>query len=153
MDQSRRTSLIVGVLFILTFVTSIAAYALYDPVRNDPNYITGGGSDGRVALAALLEMLLIFTNVGTATFLFPLLRRQDEALSLSYVAARLIECTFIAIGIVCLLGVVTLREKYVGTGSGALLAEARSLVAVRDWTFVLGPGFVVGVGNGLILGS
>jgi hypothetical protein len=29
----------------------------------------------------------------------------------------------------------------------------RSLVAIKDWTFVLGPGFVVGVGNGLIMGS
>ncbi len=28
----------------------------------------------------------------------------------------------------------------------------RSLVAIHDWTFLLGPGFVVGVGNGLILG-
>jgi Domain of unknown function (DUF4386) len=25
-------------------------------------------------------------------------------------------------------------------------------VAIRNWTFVLGPGFIVGVGNGLILG-
>ena len=28
----------------------------------------------------------------------------------------------------------------------------QSLVALHDWTFVLGPGFVVGVGNGLMLG-
>jgi hypothetical protein len=28
----------------------------------------------------------------------------------------------------------------------------KSLVAIHDWTFLLGPGFIVGVGNGLILG-
>jgi hypothetical protein len=27
----------------------------------------------------------------------------------------------------------------------------KSLVAVHDWTFLLGPGFIVGIGNGLIL--
>jgi hypothetical protein len=68
------------------------------------------------------------------------------------VAARLVECTFIAIGIVCLLAVVKLRQNAGGADAGSLLADAKSLVAVRDWTFVLGPGFVVGVGNGLILG-
>jgi hypothetical protein len=25
-------------------------------------------------------------------------------------------------------------------------------VAIKDWTFLRGPGFVVGVGNGLMLG-
>ena len=33
-----------------------------------------------------------------------------------------------------------------------LVLVGRSLVAIHDWTFRLGPGFVVGVGNGLILG-
>jgi len=42
--------------------------------------------------------------------LFPILKRQNEALSHGYVSARLVECTFIAIGIVSLLAVVTLRQ-------------------------------------------
>jgi hypothetical protein len=29
---------------------------------------------------------------------------------------------------------------------------AESLAAIKDWSFKLGPGFVVGIGNGLILG-
>jgi hypothetical protein len=33
-----------------------------------------------------------------------------------------------------------------------LVTVGRSLVAIHDWTFLLGPGFIVGVGNGLILG-
>jgi len=151
MGQARRTSLIVGVLFILTFITAIVGYILYDPVLNDVSYITGPGSDGRVALGALLEMFLIITNIGTAVFLYPVLRRQDEALSLSYVAARLVECTFIAIGIVALLAIVTLRRDASGEPA-TLVTTGASLVAVHDRTFLLGPGFIVGLGNGLILG-
>ena len=103
-------------------------------------------------LGLFFEVLLIIANIGTAVVLFPIMRRQHEALSLGYVTARLAECTFIAIGIVSLLAVVTLRQKAAGADAGSLLTSAKSLVAVRDWTFVLGPGFVVGVGNGLILG-
>jgi hypothetical protein len=87
--------------------------------------------------------------------LFPILRRQNEALSLGYVTARLIESTFIAIGLLSLLAIVTLRQDVAGTAgadAASLDTVGRSLVAVHDWTFLLGPGWVVGVGNGLLLG-
>jgi hypothetical protein len=156
MDSSRRTALVTGALFIITFVTAIpAALLLYPPVLDDANYVVGAGADTDVALGALLEVLLIIANVGTAVALFPILKRQNEGLALGYVSARLVECTFIAIGIVSLLAVVTLRQDFAGaTGGdpGSFVTAGRSLVAVHDWTFLLGPGFIVGVGNGLILG-
>jgi hypothetical protein len=152
MDSTRRTSFITGVLFIITFVTSIpAALVLYSPVLDDANYILGAGADTGVALGALLEVLLIIANVGTAVALFPILKRQNEPLALGYVTARLVECTFIAIGIVSLLAVVTLRQD-AGGDPGSFVTAGRSLVAVHDWTFLLGPGFIGVVGTGLILG-
>jgi hypothetical protein len=155
-DPTRTTARIAGVLFIATFVTSIpAALWLYTPVLDDTGYILGAGADTRVAMGGLLEVLLIIANVGTAVVLFPILRRQHEALALGYVTARLFECTFIAIGIVSLLAVVTLRQDLAGAAgadTASLVTAGRSLVAVHDWTFLLGPGFVVGIGNGLILG-
>jgi hypothetical protein len=153
-SSTRKTALIAGALFVITFVTSIpAALLLYSPVLGHANYIVGAGADNRVALGALLEVLLIVANVGSAVVLFPVLRRQDEGLALGYVTARIIESTFIAIGIVSLLAVVTLRRDVGGAGgAGSLVTVGRSLVAVHDWTFLLGPGWIVGVGNGLILG-
>jgi hypothetical protein len=123
-----------------------------DPVLNDPGYIVGGGADTRVFLGASLELLLIIANIGTALALFPVLKRQSEGLALGYVTARVFECTFIAVGIISLLAVVTLRQDAAGADADSLLAIGQSLVAIHDWTFVLGPGFVVGVGNGLLLG-
>jgi hypothetical protein len=76
---------------------------LYLPVVDHANYIVGAGADHSIELGALLEMILIIANVGTAVVLFPILKRQNEGLALGYVAARLVECTFIAIGIVSLL--------------------------------------------------
>jgi hypothetical protein len=81
--------------------------------------------------------------------LFPILKRQNEILSLGYVTARIVECTFILVGILAVLMVVTLGQERSGADAGAI---AYALAAVKDWTFILGPGFVVGIGNGLLLG-
>ena len=156
MSPLRRTAFVVGLLFIITFVTSIpAALVLYAPVLDHTDYILGAGADNRIPLGAFLEMILIVANIGSAVVLFPILRRQNEALSLGYVTARLIESTFIAIGLLSLLAIVTLRQDVAGAAgadAASLDTVGRSLVAVHDWTFLLGPGWVVGVGNGLLLG-
>jgi hypothetical protein len=149
----RRTAFVAGLLFIITFVASIpAALALYTVVLDHPDYILGAGADSRIALGALLEMILIIANIGTAVVLYPILKRQSESLALGYVTARVMESAFIGVGILSLLAVVTLRRDVGATGADPLVIAGRSLVAIHDWTFLLGPGWVVGVGNGLILG-
>jgi hypothetical protein len=152
MNPLRRTAFVAGLLFVITFVASIpAALALYTVVLDHPNYIVGAGADSRIAFGALLEMILIVANVGTAVVLFPILKRQNESLALGFVTARVMESVFIAIGIVSLLAVVTLRQDVGAAGGESLVTVGRSLVAIHDWTFLLGPGWVVGVGNGLLL--
>ncbi len=110
MTSSRKTALVVGVLFILTFITSIAGVFAYGPVLTDPHYVTGAGADTGVFVGAFLELFLIITNIGCAVVLFPLLKKQNEAIALGYVAARIVECTFILVGILSVLAVVTLRQ-------------------------------------------
>jgi len=155
MGSPRKTALVAGVFFIITFVTSIPALLLYNPVLKHTGYIVGAGADKRIFLGALLEVLLIIANIGTAVVLFPILKRVNETLALGYVAARLVESAFIAVGILSVLSVVTLRQDIGGAGAAnaaSLHIVARSLVAIHDWSFLLGPGFIVGVGNGLLLG-
>jgi hypothetical protein len=104
-------------------------------------------------MGALFEIIVVIANIGTATVLFPVLKRQSESLALSYVAARIMECTFIIIGVLSLLTLVKLRRPGAsGTDADSLHLAGSQLVALHDWTFLLGPGFTVGVGNGLILG-
>jgi Domain of unknown function (DUF4386) len=142
-------------LFLITYITSIpAAFFLYPPVLDDPRYIVGAGADTRVSFGAFLELLLIIANIGTAVVLWPVAKRVNEILALGFVTARVMESVFIAVGLLSLLTVVTLRQAGAAAGADAasLLAAGQSLVALHGWTFLLGPGFVVGVGNGLILG-
>jgi len=148
LDQKRAR--IFGVLFLITFVTSIPALALYQPVLDDPvGYIAGAGQNNQIVFGALLELLLIIANVGTAVVIFPIVRRQSEELALGYVTARLFECAFILVGVIAVLAVVTLQKEAAGANEGTV---AYTLAAIKDWTFLLGPGWVVGWGNGLILG-
>ncbi|MEA2169340.1 MAG: hypothetical protein QOF76_2640, partial [Solirubrobacteraceae bacterium] len=74
---------------------------------------------------------------------------QNEELALGFVTARVIECTFILVGILSVLGIITLRNQVAGASEGTV---AYTLAGIKDWTFLLGPGWVVGWGNGLILG-
>jgi hypothetical protein len=139
-----------GVLYLITFVTSIGALILYQPLLDDPaGYIASAAHDNEIFLGALLELLLIIANIGTAVVIFPIVRRLNEELALGYVTARLFESTFILVGIVAVLGVVTLQQEAAGASEGSI---AYTLAAIKDWTFNLGPGWVVGWGNGLILG-
>ena len=152
MDPARRTSFVAGVLFIITFVAGIAGALIYGPVLSDSRFIVGAGADTQVFLGAFLELILIVANIGTAVILFPILKRQNEAAALGYVTARLVESAFILIGILSLLTIVTLREPNPGADAGSLVTIGKALVAVHNWTFLLGPGFVVGIGNGMLLG-
>ncbi|TMR36000.1 DUF4386 domain-containing protein [Actinomadura geliboluensis] len=151
-DAVQRTARIAGVWFVLTFVLSIPAVLLYDPVLNDADYILGAGADGRVQLGALLEILTAVANVATAVVLFPVLKRQSEGIALGYVGTRILESTVIVMGIACVLAVVALRQDLAGEGGADAALIGRSLVAFKDQTFLLGPAFCAGFGNGILLG-
>jgi hypothetical protein len=139
-----------GVLYLATFVTSIPALVLYETVLRHPvSYISGGGHDKQVLFGALLELLLIIANIGTAVVIVPIMWRRYRELSIGYVTARLFECTFILVGIIAMVTIITLRRQTAGAAEGTV---AYTLAAIKDWTFLLGPGWVVGWGNGLILG-
>ena len=154
MNHPQQIARVFGVLYLITFITSIPAlFVFFAPVLDDPRYILGPGADTSVAWGAFLELILIISNIGTAVVLYPILKRHNEILSLGYVTARVMESVFTAVGIVSLLTIVTLRqEATAGADAASLLTAGESLVALKNWTFLLGPGFMVGVGNGLILG-
>ena len=147
---------VTGILFVITYIASIPPVLfLYGPLLDEPRYIVGGGTaDNSVFLGASLELILIIANIGTAVVLFPILKRVSEIAALGFVTARVVESAFIAVGILSVLTLVTLSQEASADAAdaGSLVLVGSALVALHDWTFLLGPGFVVGVGNGLILG-
>lgn len=153
MNSVRKTALAGGAFYVLTFLASIPALFLLSPVLNDPNYIVGSGADAQVTLGAFLDLVTALTGIGTAVALFPVVKRQSEALALGFVTTRLLEAAVIVIGVVSLLTVVSLRQPgATGAEADSLVTAGQSLVAVRDWTFLLGPNVMAGL-NALLLGT
>jgi uncharacterized protein DUF4386 len=151
-DSMRKTALVAGVFYLLTFISSIPAVFLLGPVLDNPDYIVSAGADTRVTLGAFLDLVNAVACIGTAVALFPVVRRQHEGVALGFVTARVMEAAIIAIGVVSLLAVVTLRQAGAsGADAASLVTVGRSLVAIRDWTFLLGPSLIPGV-NALLLG-
>jgi hypothetical protein len=118
-------------------------------------FTPGDLSETTVNAAVVLEFLLIVANIGTAVVLYPIVKRQHEGLALGYVAARVVESTFILVGLISIISLVSVNDAIAGASGAeatALAAQGSSLVATYDWAFLFGPGLVVGIGNGLILG-
>jgi len=147
MDSLRKTALVAGVLYLLTFV-SIPTLALYGAVH-EPNYILGSGPDTAVILGGVLEIIVALACIGTAVALYPVVKRQNEGVALGFVGARVLEAAAIFAGVVSLLTIVTLRQAGVGADG---LVTGQALVAQYDWTTLLGQGMLPAV-NALLLGS
>jgi hypothetical protein len=154
-DSARKTALVGGAFYVLTFAASIPALLLLSPVLNNPDYIISAGADTRVLLGCFLDVVTALTGIGTAVSLFPVIKRQHEGFALGFVTTRLLEAAVIMIGVVSLLSIVTLRQNLAGTvgaDQASLLAVGQSLVAVRDWTFLLGPNLMAAL-NAMLLGT
>ncbi len=153
-DSMRKTALVAGVLYLITFAASIPAVFLLNPVLSNPNYIVTTGADTQVLLGTFLDLVNALACIGTAVALFSVLKRQHEGFALGFVTTRIFEAAVIVIGVLSLLTVVTLRQAggAAGTDESALIAVGQSLVAVRDWTFVFGPILMAGM-NALLLGA
>ncbi len=155
----QRTGRIFGWFFIGTFITSIPARLLFvhgiGAKWTDMRFIPGATSNTSLKLGAILEFGLIVTNIATAVVIYPLVRRQSETVSLGYVTARIMESVFTAIGLMSIISVVDVAHSLTsatGVNATAIGATGSSLVNTYEWAFLWGPGFVAGIGNGLLLG-
>jgi hypothetical protein len=147
MSPLRKTALVAGVLYLLTFV-SIPTLFLYGPVKS-ANYIVGPGPDTAVIVGGILEMIVALAGIGTAVALYPVVKRQNEGIALGFVGSRTLEAATIFAGVVFLLSIVTLRQA--GAGAAGLVTS-HALVVLYNRTFLLGQGFIPAV-NALLLGS
>jgi hypothetical protein len=150
MTALRKTAIIAGVFYLITEVAAIAARALRAPAVSSTDYVLGGGADGRVFLATLSEVILVLAIVGAAATLYPVVKRYGEGIALGYVLMRLLEAVAIVVGIISVLTIVSLRQAAAGTAAAALLPVNEALVAIHDWTFLIGPLWFLGT-NSLLL--
>mgnify|MGYP000963255935 CR=1 FL=1 len=147
---TRRSALVGGLLYLVTFAASIPALALLSAVLDGPAFVTGAGAVTPVLGGIVLDLVNAAACIGTAVVLYPVLRRTAPAGAMGFVVSRTMEAAIIAVGVLALLAVVSLRLDG-QTGAGATVVAA-GLVSLRDWSFLLGPGLMPAV-NACLLGT
>ncbi|MEH7523750.1 DUF4386 domain-containing protein [Bacillus sp. JJ1503] len=149
MNSNKKAAKIVGVLFILAAVSAVAGLILYDPILNSPDYLINGTEHAnQVVLGALMELILVVSAVGTATIMFPILRKYNETIALWHVCFRFLEAIIITVGVISVLSLLTLSREFVALGSpdpASFQTSGIVLHAIHDWTFLLGPNFMLGI--------
>jgi hypothetical protein len=152
MDSVRKTALVAGILYLLTYASSIPAALLLGGALSDPNYILGAGGDGQIRLAALFDIVNGVTAIGSAVALYSVVKRQHEGLAIGFVASRVFEAAILFIGIVSVVSIAGLRETAATASDPAALAAAgTTLVSQYKVAFVLGTG--IPALNAFLLGS
>ena len=155
MAPTRKIALAAGIAYLVTFAASIPQLKLFADVIADPaGYISNPGSTAAVQWGSVLEFLTAASGVATAVLLYPVTRRVSRSAAIGFVASRVVEAALILVGVVALLSVVTLQQHFAdatGAQAQALGVTGEALVALRQWTFLLGPGVMAGV-NDLLLG-
>ncbi|WP_426448295.1 DUF4386 domain-containing protein [Paenibacillus sp. S-38] len=149
MNSNQRAAKLVGVLFILAAVTAVIGLVLYNPILQGPDYlIQGSRHEGQVILGAVMELILVVSAVGTATTMFPILRKHNETIALWHVCFRFLEAVVITVGIISVLSLLTLSREFAAAGAPdavSFQASGTVLKAIHDWTFLLGPNFMLGI--------
>ncbi len=156
MSATRKTALVAGVAYIATFIFSIPVkFGLWTDVLEDGDFILGSGSAGGVPTGALFEVLTGLAGVVTAVALYSLATRYSHRAALGFVTTRVLEAAMIFVGVISIMSIYVLREDVAGTtgaDASALSTVGRALVAMHDWTFLLGPGLMAAL-NALLIGS
>lgn len=149
---TKRHAVRTGLFFIAATVTAIIGLLLYKPVLDAADPIAAARLHaGRIGWGAFFEALLALANCGTAVMMLPVLSLVSKRLGPAYVVFRALEVVAIVVGAVSMLALDSVAGSLEPDASGTL-AVGRALIAVHDWTFVLGPHFFLGV-NTLIYSS
>jgi hypothetical protein len=148
-DSYRKTSIIVGVLFILGFA-GIPSVVLTTPILSAPDYLIKiSASENQIIMGTLFQVIMAVACAGIAIGLYPVLKKHNEALALGAVGFRIIEAVLYFVSALAMLSLLTVSQEYVkgGTPDASYFQTLGVLLlAIRDWASqVLGSiAFILG---------
>ena len=151
MNSTRKTALVAGIFYLITFV-SIPTLGLYSSVKSK-DFIISSGADTGALLGCFLEVIVGLAGIGTAVTLFPVVKRQNEGMAIGFVATRTLEAAMIFAGVASLLSLVALQKAGAsGADATSLTTVGQALVAFYNAVFLVGQSLMP-VANALLLGT
>jgi hypothetical protein len=157
MNTSKGTARIVGALFLIAMVTSLVGGIWLESITTAPDYLTTvSANETQVLVGVLLELINCMAVVGIAATLFPVLKKQSEALALGYLGIRVVEAVILVVAVLSPLVLVVLSQEYVAAGASdaSYFQTLGTLVmTVRAYIFDLLTALFFGLGAVLLYSS
>jgi hypothetical protein len=141
MFTDKTTARVVGVLFIAATVFAIVGGSLLLPLDERDYLGEVAAQDGQVVSGALIEMLMVLSVIGIATMLFPVLRRRNEGLALTYVGTRMLEGVLLLAAAASALVVLGVSRDAGPAAQGV----GDAALGLREWTYLIGSEVMLGV--------
>jgi hypothetical protein len=136
MNSLRKTSIIVGVLYIAGTAAGIIS-AVFGPDLNAPDFLANiSANKDQMFMQGFLEFTMAVLTVSIPFFLYPILKKYNEALALGHVVFRTIETVLFTVGAISLLTLLTLSQEFAIAGApdaSYFQTLATLLLAVREW--------------------
>ncbi len=137
MNTYRKNAIIVGVLLIACTAATILSLTFLGPILDDPDYLTKiTANETLVIVGAMIELIWAATAMGIAIWLYPILKKYNEALALGSVGFRIVESVFVFVATLSLLSLLTLSQEFVRAGApdaSSFQTTGTLLLAIRDW--------------------
>ena len=136
MNSNRKTAIIVGVLFIAATVAGILSLVGTGPIHA-PDYLINVSANGnQIIIGALFSLIMAVSVAGIGVMMFPILKKQNEALALGYVGARIVEAVMFIATVISWLLLLILSQEYVKAGApdaSYFQTLGTLLLAVSNW--------------------
>jgi len=137
MKSARTTAVIVGSLFLISYLGVIAGGAFLEPLINAPDYLAQVYPNrAQMVLGVLFEFLNAAAIVGIAALLFPILKPHGEGLAIGYVGFRVIEAVVSILVSLSPLPLIELSQQYIQAGApdaSYFQTVGTVLLAERSW--------------------
>lgn len=155
MNSYRKTTIIVGVLFILAIVMLFIGEAFYRPILDSPDYLDNAYPK---RVGVIIGILLEFTGVPAvifiSIFLYPVLKKHNEALAVGYVGFRLFEAALLSVAYIHRLSQINLSQEYLARGevdAPYFQYIGSSLQAVNSWAGTQGLIYLIVFSSGSLI--
>ena len=140
MEPNRKTAIAVGILFIIATLFLFVGKAIYEPVLLSPDYLeTAYPNRTTATLGILLEFACVLAIPLIPVFLFPILRKHNEALALGYFGFRFLEAVLFVLAQITTLSLISVSQGYLeagGTNAAYFQNVGSTIQSWNAWSFM-----------------
>lgn len=137
MTASRKTAIVVGVLFVIALVLDIVGRGIYEPILYTSDFLENAFPNKiELTTGILLELIAGIAIVLIPVVLFPIFKKHNEALALGYLGFRFSEgILFMVFPVAKSLSLISLSQEYLTGAEDAAYLQSlgRSLQAQNHW--------------------